>query len=82
MHFPDRHDYQCESTKNVNDPAILCLIRKWVSLALIDLCEFVGCAFGDAIIFDIPDQAHRFECTSENVRAVPTADTYQGRRQR
>ena len=61
MHFPDRHGYQCDSTKNVNDPAILCLIRKWVSLALIDLCEFVGCAFGDAIIFDIPDQAHVYK---------------------
>ena len=77
MHFPDRHGYQCDSTKNVNDPAILCLLRKWVSLALslIDLCKFVGCAFGDAIIFDIPDQAHRLVKTSEQFpRRILTRD--------
>ena len=33
-------------------PTLLCLIRKQVSLALIDLCKFVCCIFGPAIIFD------------------------------
>jgi hypothetical protein len=37
---------------------VLCLIRKQVSLALIDLCKFVCCVFDLAIIFDT--MAHLF----------------------